>query len=137
MSEVPFTGSDRRLGAPHHGFGRAEHTHLQLSSLYLLSLLSRMCLLQSMAWRSRPLCPARTWWWTAPPTPRFPTRRGSSAASCLRWGNSSNPGSGGRRRPATSSRTSPEVGLAAGKRCLAACLRWKSRADKHLLSSSS
>lgn len=26
MSEVPFTGTDRRLGAPHHGFGRAGHT---------------------------------------------------------------------------------------------------------------
>lgn len=72
-----------------------------------------MCLLQSTAWRNRPLCPARMWWWTAPPTPRIPTRRGSSAENCLRWENSSNPGIGGRKRPATSSRTFPEVGLAA------------------------
>lgn len=70
-----------------------------------------MFVLQSMPWRNRPLCPALTWWWTVQQTPRIPMQQGSSAANCLHSENSSNPGSGGRRRPVTSFRTFPKVGL--------------------------
>lgn len=64
-----------------------------------------------MAWRNH-LWPAVMWWWTTPPIPRMPMGRDSSEGNCQHWENCSNPGSGGRRKPATSSRISPKVGCA-------------------------
>lgn len=65
---------------------------------------------QLMGWINPHLWPAVIWWWTVRPIHRIPMHRDNSEANCLQQENCSSLGSGGRRKPVTSSKIFPKVG---------------------------